>query len=236
MCCRYYIERDNEDLAQLGDIAGDTPLRAQFMHRVPKPLVTYGEVRPSDIVPVIATSKKGNKRCYPMQWGFNMQGRPLLPNARSETAATKPLFEGAWKSHRCAIPASWYFEWEHLTRPDGTKETGEKYLIQPKGDEITWFCGLYRFEETLPHFVILTRAPTAEIGFIHDRMPLMLRGKDINEWISPDADPKDLAARAVTDLHFEKAPVMPEYSPGERLEYAEMRMRKRGKHVEQPVI
>jgi hypothetical protein len=42
-------------------------------------------------------------------------------NARTETAPVKPTFKEAWASHRCIIPASWYYEWEHLTGNDGRK-------------------------------------------------------------------------------------------------------------------
>ena len=52
--------------------------------------------------------------------------------------------------------------------------------------------------------MVLTRPPSEEVSFIHDRMPLMLREKDVDEWISPDAKPDEIAYRAVTDLHFEK--------------------------------
>ena len=204
MCCRYYIEPQDTMLAQLGDVAEHTELRKRMLEPLAKPLRTFGEIHPGDIAPVIATSKRGNKACFPMLWGVNSRNRSLLANARSETANQKPLFQMAWKSHRCIIPASWYYEWEHYLRPNGKKETGDKYLIQPKGDSHTWLCGLYRFEEGFPHFVILTRPPAEEIGFIHDRMPMMLREKDIEEWISPDAKPDEIAYRAITDLHYEK--------------------------------
>lgn len=36
-------------------------------------------------------------------------------------------------------------------------------------------------------------------------MPLMIREQDIDEWISPDSKPEEIAYRAVTELHFEKA-------------------------------
>ena len=215
VCCRYYVEPQNETLQQYGDVAARTKVQEQFLRAVAKPLMIRGEVRPTDIAPVIATSKKGNKACFPMQWGFNVAKRPVLPNARLETAASKPLFQAAWKAHRCVIPASWYYEWEHFLRPNGRKETGEKYLIQPKGDHITWLCGLYRFEDGLPHFVVLTRSPSEEISFIHDRMPLMIREQDVDEWISPDAKPDEIAYRAVTDLHFEKAPPTEKVPPAE---------------------
>ena len=205
MCCRYYIEPEDVKLKQIGDATLNTPLHERFTHRMARPLKTRGEIRPEDLAPVIASSRKGRKAYYPMQWGFNIENRPVLPNARMETAATKPLFQDAWRSHRCVIPASWYYEWEHFLRPNGKKETGEKYLIQPKGDRITWLCGLYRIEKDLPHFVVLTRSPSEEISFIYDRMPLMIREKDIDEWINPDGNPEEIAYRAVTELHYEKA-------------------------------
>ena len=44
------------------------------------------------LVPVIASDRRGKKAVFPMQWGFSFPDRPLLINARSETAAQKPLF------------------------------------------------------------------------------------------------------------------------------------------------
>jgi len=80
-----------------------------------------------------------------------------------------------------------------------------KYMIQPKGSKMTWLCGLYRIEEGLPVFVILTREPGEEIRFIHDRMPLILSGKLVNEWIRPDVKPEELLPEALTEMVFEKA-------------------------------
>ena len=205
MCCRYYIDRENISLREIGEKALQSSLSDYFFQRGAKAPLIEGEIRPNDIVPVIATSRNGSKATFPMQWGYHMKDRSLLANARSESAAEKPLFQKAWEAHRCVIPASWYYEWEHFLRPNGKKETGAKYLIQPKGDRVTWLCGLYRFEDGLPHFVVLTRPPSEELSFIHDRMPLMLREKDVDEWISPDAKPDEIAYRAVTDLHYEKA-------------------------------
>ena len=78
-------------------------------------------------------------------------------------------------------------------------------MIQPKGDTMTWLCGLYRIEEGLPVFVILTREPGEEIRFIHDRMPLILPGTCVADWIRPDTDPKELLPLALTDMVYEKA-------------------------------
>ena len=70
---------------------------------------------------------------------------------------------------------------------------------------MTWLCGLYRIEEGLPVFVILTREPGESIRFIHDRMPLILPENSIGDWIRPDTRPEDLLGDALTDMIFEKA-------------------------------
>ena len=163
---------------------------------------TYGEIRPTDVVPVIAPNWSGDRAVYPMKWGYS--GKTLLMNARTETAAEKPTFRDDWARHRCIVPASWYFEWEHLTGNDGKKRTGEKYMIQPKDSSMTWLCGLYRIENGMPVFVVLTREPGEEIRFIHDRMPLIMPDQLVNEWIRPDGKPEELLPYALTEMVFEK--------------------------------
>ena len=126
-------------------------------------------------------------------------------NARSETASEKPLFREHWQKHRCIIPASWYFEWQHFISLNGQTKTGQKYLIQPSGSSVTYLCGLYRFEDELPVFTVLTRKSDDELREIHDRMPLILSADMINDWINVDADPAKLLPLSLTDMVFEPA-------------------------------
>ncbi|MBE5996451.1 MAG: SOS response-associated peptidase [Lachnospiraceae bacterium] len=199
MCCRYWADESPE----IRDIVMEMN-RSPLVKRWQKTtgIVTSGEIRPTDVVPVIAPNRRGERAVFPMKWGFS--GKSLLMNARVETAAAKPMFRDAWARNRCIVPASWYFEWEHLTGRDGKKKTGDKYMIQPKGSTVTWLGGLYRIEDGLPVFVVLTREPGEDIRFIHDRMPLILPDDLVGEWIRPDADPAELAERAMTDMVFEK--------------------------------
>ena len=139
-----------------------------------------------------------------MKWGFQIPGRSLIVNARTESAAQKPTFKESWARHRCIIPASWYFEWEHLTGANGKKKTGDKYMIQPAGSSITWLAGLYRIEEGFPVFAVLTREPTEDLRRIHDRMPLIMPRDLIDEWINPEAEAEELVKFAIMDVVAER--------------------------------
>ena len=199
MCCRYWAD-ESPEIREIVEEMNKSPLVDKWQRTTG--ITTYGEIRPTNVVPVIASNRAGSRAVFPMKWGFS--GRTLLMNARTETAPVKPTFKEAWASHRCIIPASWYYEWEHLTGNDGRKRTGAKYLIQPKGSDMTWLCGLYRIENGLPVFVILTREPGDEIRFIHDRMPLIMPGDYVNDWIKPDVKPEELLDAALTNMVYEK--------------------------------
>jgi len=206
MCTRYALEKDLPELKEIADEVLQSLLAQRFVATHARPIVTSGEVRPTDIVPVIAPNAKGLKTVFPMQWGFlNKDNKRTLFNARVETAGEKPTFKDAWQSHRCIIPASYYFEWAHFKSPDGREKTGDKYAIQPSGCTLTWLCGLYRIENGYPVFVILTKAPTVELSKIHDRMPLMLPKNRIEDWINPSSNPEELLSYALTNMIIEKA-------------------------------
>ncbi len=205
MCTRYALEKDLPDLQDIADAVLHTALAMRFVETHGRPIVTSGEVRPTDIVPVIAPNSKGVKSVFPMQWGFLARdNKRTLFNARVESAAVKPTFKDAWRSQRCIIPASYYFEWQHFKNADGKEKNGDKFAIQPAGYTMTWLCGLYRIEQGFPVFVVLTREPSVEMSVIHDRMPLMLPKEKIDDWISPSSDPKELLPFALTDMIKEK--------------------------------
>ena len=206
MCCRYNIDRDVPELQGVFSTVSRSTLASRVIETHSKPLITYGEVRPTDIVPVIAPNSQGIRSAFPMQWGFSTpEKKQSLFNARVETAATKPTFREAWKSHRCIVPASYYFEWDRIKTADGKSRTGQKYAIQPAGSTVTWLCGLYRIEDGFPVFTILTKEPTPEILKIHDRMPLMLPEDKIDEWINPETKPEEIIDFAIKDMVVEKA-------------------------------
>ena len=213
MCTRYFVELSPE-LRPIIEAARRTPLANKMINNLGRPVAKEGEIRPTDIAAVIAPNSKGEQAVFPMIWGFtqsdykNTRRSAPLVNCRIETAENKPTWAGSFSRRRCIIPASYYFEWEHFVRPDGSRKTGDKYAIQPKDATVTWLAGLYRIEDGYPHFTVLTREPSESLLQIHDRMPVILRKESIADWINPGTAPdavKEIAAGAITDVVLEKA-------------------------------
>ena len=208
MCCRYWME-ESPELRPFVEAVNRSPLKDKMVSKLARPIKTTGEIRPTDMVPVVAPNAKGEAVVFPMIWGFSnpKAGQPLV-NCRVETVATKPTWRESWERHRCIVPASWYYEWEHFVSPDGRTKTGNKYMIQPRGSRITYLAGLYRIEETAglkyPDFAILTREPSEEIRFIHERMPLILPKEAVTSWIRPEGNPNELIQTAIQDMVYEK--------------------------------
>ena len=87
VCGRYYIAEDDlsDELSRMIDELN--------RKKTPEGLKTSGEIFPSDIVPVLANSRKQDVQPFAMRWGYAFpNGRPII-NARSETAAQKPMFK-----------------------------------------------------------------------------------------------------------------------------------------------
>lgn len=209
MCTRYYVELSPE-LKPYIEAANASPLRQKMVSHLGKAFRPVGEIRPTDMAAVIAPSAGQKETAFPMIWGYRIPGidHPVV-NARVETAKEKRSFAADFRRHRCIIPAAYYFEWEHILRPDGKMKTGSKYAIQPRGADVTYLAGLYRIEAErglkYPVFTVLTKAPTEELRKLHDRMPLILPKDAIADWINPSADPDRIIKNAVTDLVLEKA-------------------------------
>jgi len=94
MCCRYWAD-ESPEIREIVEEMNRSPLVEKW-HKTTG-ITTYGEIRPTNVVPVIASKRSGEKAVFPMKWGFS--GRTLLMNARTETAPVKATFRDVWASH-----------------------------------------------------------------------------------------------------------------------------------------
>lgn len=209
MCTRFYVEPIS--FQSLITRAQKIQLANDIMVKLGKPLTMCGEMRPTDVIAVLAPNKNGKIAVFPMLWGFSHEATDTpIVNCRLETASQKEMWKDSWFRRRCVIPCSWYFEWEHFRSLDGKKKmVGSKYLIQPKDSHTTMLAGLYRIEErngvNCPVFSVLTQDAVGELMGIHDRMPVILQREDVSAWIRPDGNPGEISQRALTEMCWEKA-------------------------------
>lgn len=172
MCSSYFLEESRE-LAGIAHAADTHKIKGKMIEQLGQPVLTKGEVSPGCIVPVIAPGSSGESLVYPMVWGFTGKAS-LITSAKTEAAPRSEIFKEAWRHRRCIIPASWYFEREHILpdvsyeltgnqSPDAhrcvTRQTrvsageenalplGSQYLLQARSSAVTLLAGLYRLEE-----------------------------------------------------------------------------------------
>jgi putative SOS response-associated peptidase YedK len=127
-------------------------------------------------------------------------------NARVETVETKPFFKGAFKSTRCLIPVSGYYEWQDT--PSGKQPW---YFTARDGAPILTIAGLWdewrnrETSETLTSCTMIITTSNDFVGEVHDRMPALLQSQDFDPWLSGEAG-LDLLEPAANDL-LQRRPV-----------------------------
>jgi putative SOS response-associated peptidase YedK len=107
-----------------------------------------------------------------------------LINARAETITEKPSFREAFKSRRCIIPASGFYEWQK--KGTGAKQPFYFYL---KEKDVFGFAGLWeewldkQTGELLETCTIITTEANEVLKPVHDRMPVILQPESYDEWL-----------------------------------------------------
>ena len=149
---------------------------------------TEGEIRPTDVAPVIAPSARDRSLgAFPMQWWFTHPKRGMLVfNTRMETAQERGMLAGSIDDRRCLVPAECYYEWKKI---DPKRE--ERYAFRAADGSPLFMAGLYiRTSDVrqLPCFTILTQDAQKAIRDLHPRMPVLVPWSRAAEWLSPDTD------------------------------------------------
>lgn len=193
MCGRYadFIQqRELEDAFAIASGAGDERL-----------LPFRYNIAPTTDALVVARGADGANTLRVARWGLvpTWAKDPAVGvrafNARSETVSDKPTFRSAFKSRRCLVPASGYYEWQ---RPADGRSGAKKqpYFLTPSDGAPLALAGLYEHwgppEQRLSTFTILTTAARGDMGDIHDRQPVMLGADERAAWLEPDASADEL--------------------------------------------
>jgi len=115
-------------------------------------------------------------------------------NARAETVFEKPSFKGSIIKKRCIIPASGFFEWQHINK--------EKlpYYIRLSDKELFSFAGIWSIytnedKEQLFSYSIITSDANEFMANIHNtkrRMPVILDKTEEEIWLNNAIEKGDI--------------------------------------------
>ena len=198
MCGRFFVDPDDMADEELIALLDRDKEKAEAGHNG---RFALGEIRPGDHAAVIALNRKLKRSAFLMQWGYHMNNKRLLINARSETVNEKQFFQQSIQKRRCLIPASAYFEWDHREKPL------QKYRFYVPEQKPIYLAGIYRFEadSPLPAFTILTRESAPNIACFHNRMPVIIPAQLKDVWLDQTQEANSILDRAVTNIAWSKA-------------------------------
>ncbi len=154
-------------------------------------------IKPTQQVAAVV-SRDDQLTAFPMRWGIIPRGTnpnrltgaggakklPALINARDDRLDEAWPYKSLYKSNRCLIPASGYYEWKKNT-VDTTKRP---HYIRLKNEEPFMFAGLWNAwtdhdDNKTASCAIVTTAPNQIVEPIHDRMPVILPTDARREWL-----------------------------------------------------
>ena len=177
MCGRFGVTGDTSELVR----------RLGAALAKPSPL-SYNVAPTQTISAIVATPRA---EVAEMRWGLVpawakdvAQFRMSTFNARIETIATAPMYRGPFKSGRCVIPATGFFEWRKNL--DGSKTP---FWIYREDTAPFVFAGLtdtWRSRATgeeVRSCTIITQPPTEFMSSIHSRMPSVLDVDAARHWM-----------------------------------------------------
>ncbi len=177
MCGRFYLDRPGSLAATFG-VTRDTVIFDALAPRY--------NIAPSQQIASIR-QEDGERAACLLRWGLipAWSREPATKystiNARAETVAEKPAYRSAFRSRRCLIPATGFYEWRQTNGK-------QPYRIGLPHGEPFAFAGLWERwtgDEVIESCTIIVTAANDAMRAIHDRMPAILDAADYDLWLDP---------------------------------------------------
>jgi len=108
-------------------------------------------------------------------------------NARSESVHEKPTFKSAFRSNRCLLPATGYYEWASEL---GKYKTKQPIYISRDDNKLLAFTGIFQSwtspsGKVIQSVAIITRQAVGQLALVHSRMPVFLPRDRWADWMNP---------------------------------------------------
>lgn len=181
MCCRYYY-------------ADKTAYAVEKELELAEGMLTFpaGDVVPGMAAGALVFGKeKMDIRVRDLYWGLRARDKKLVINARAESVLEKPMFSESMRSRRCILPAWGFYEWDS----DKTK-----YTFTGKDGSPLYLAGLYDMSDNRDSFVILTTEANSSMSPVHDRMPVIIDGNNVREYLRESNAALDMIREKMPEL------------------------------------
>ena len=213
MCGRYMLRADPHQLGRA--------FRLDELSQIPRDLPLRFNIAPSQAVPIVRELRivrqagdGAGRELAAVRWGLIPAwakepsiGNKMI-NARAESVAEKPAFRAAFRSRRCIVPASGFYEWQRRGRGPA-----RPYLIRRKDGKPIGFAGLWEgwrdpaTGEVVESCTVITCEPNELMAELHDRMPVILDPADYDRWLDPKAAGAEELLRPCPAAWLEAIPV-----------------------------
>ena len=188
MCGRYAQAQGMDEIIERFDL--DSSL-------VDKSLPLNWNIAPTNEIYIIRDNESGRVldsaswgMIAPWQKNFtearNSQSHAI--NARSESVHEKPTFRQAFRTTRCLIPATGYYEWATSL---GKYPPKQPFYIcsQDEGKSLSiagiWSTWKSENGTEIQSAAIITREAVGELATIHSRMPVFMPKDRWDNWLNP---------------------------------------------------
>ena len=200
MCGRYALSKLPSELIEEFEISAG---------HVGSVLPADWNITPTREIYIIRENNQAMRELANVSWGLiapwskdrteAVRSQSQAINARGESVHEKPTFRNAFKSRRCLIPATGYYEWATELGKYETKQPFYNHADKP--NRTLALAGIYdRWVDTNGEIFesasIITREAVGFLATVHHRMPTFLPKDRWNSWL----DPKLTSVEAIRGL------------------------------------
>ena len=209
MCGRYAQTADMRELMEQFEVTGTSPASSLPLNWNIAPTNPIYIVRAHDRTGKDTTSQQA---LATVSWGLigpwltDMQearaSQSRAINARSESIHEKPTFRNAFRSTRCLIPASGYYEWATAL---GQYRPKQPFFISARSGQQLPIAGIWSSwtapnGEVIETASIITQEAQGDLATIHSRMPVFMPPDRWEMWLNPrNTDVNELKSFMVVD-------------------------------------
>ncbi len=159
---------------------------------------TNHNLAPTEPLMVVRAASAGNCDTAVMRWWLvpswsrEMSTKYAMFNAKSETIAQKRSFARPFRTQRCVVPVTGYYEW----RTRAQKKS--PFYVRAADNRGLLLAGLWdswtntETGESVESCTIVTTAAHENLQALHHRQPVFLSSAEANAWLEPEADPESL--------------------------------------------